>query len=78
MKTAMADTGPNIGQLAPEIGLLDGNGERWMLNGARHGGRAVLLTRAMRRWYIAKLPGEQRHNGPSGFIRRISYLRRSQ
>ncbi len=31
----MADTGPNIGQLAPEIDLLDGNGERWMLSGAR-------------------------------------------
>jgi peroxiredoxin len=31
----MADTGLNIGQLAPEIDLLDGNGERWMLNGAR-------------------------------------------
>jgi hypothetical protein len=31
----MANTGPNIGQLAPEIDLLDGNGERWMLSGAR-------------------------------------------
>jgi peroxiredoxin len=31
----MADTGSNIGQLAPEIDLLDGNRERWMLSGAR-------------------------------------------
>src|SRR5215510_8822746 len=31
----MTTTGPNIGQLAPEIDLLDGNGERWTLSGAR-------------------------------------------
>ena len=37
----MADTGPNIGQLAPEIDLLDGNGDRWMLSGAR--GKVVAL-----------------------------------
>jgi peroxiredoxin Q/BCP len=37
----MANTGPNIGQLAPEIDLLDGNGERWMLSGAR--GKVVAL-----------------------------------
>jgi peroxiredoxin len=41
MRTAVVDTGPNIGQLAPEIDLLDGNGERWMLSGAR--GRVVAL-----------------------------------
>jgi peroxiredoxin Q/BCP len=37
----MANTGPNIGQLAPEIDLLDGNGERWMLSGVR--GKMVAL-----------------------------------
>jgi peroxiredoxin len=37
----MANTGPKIGQLAPEIDLLDSNGERWMLSGAR--GKAVAL-----------------------------------
>ena len=37
----MADAGPNIGQLALEIHLLDGNGERWMLSGAR--GKVVAL-----------------------------------
>jgi hypothetical protein len=34
MRTFVADTGPNIGQLAPEIDLLDGNGERWTFNEA--------------------------------------------
>lgn len=37
----MTTTGPHIGQLAPEIDLLDGNGERWTLSGAR--GRVVTL-----------------------------------
>jgi peroxiredoxin Q/BCP len=37
----MANAGPNIGQLAPEIVRLDGNGERWMLSGAR--GNVVAL-----------------------------------
>jgi peroxiredoxin Q/BCP len=37
----MANTGPNIGQLALEIDLLDGYGERWMLSGAR--GKVVAL-----------------------------------
>ena len=37
----MPDTGPNVGQLAPEIDLLDGNGERWMLSRAR--GKVVAL-----------------------------------
>ncbi|HEY9434412.1 MAG TPA: peroxiredoxin [Blastocatellia bacterium] len=37
----MTTTGPNIGQLAPEIDLLDGNGERWTLSGAR--GKVVAL-----------------------------------
>ena len=37
----MTTTGPNIGQLAPEIDLLDGNGERWMLSAAR--GKVVAL-----------------------------------
>jgi peroxiredoxin Q/BCP len=41
MRTAVADTGPKIGELAPEIDLLDGNGERWMLSGAR--GKVVAL-----------------------------------
>src|SRR2546427_2029826 len=39
--SAMTTTGPNIGQLAPEIDLLDGNGERWTLGGAR--GKVVAL-----------------------------------
>jgi thioredoxin-dependent peroxiredoxin len=33
--------GPKIGQLAPEIDLPDGNGQRWKLSAAR--GRAVVL-----------------------------------
>jgi thioredoxin-dependent peroxiredoxin len=37
----MTDTGPNIGQMAPEIDLLDGNGERWKLSGVR--GKVVAL-----------------------------------
>jgi peroxiredoxin Q/BCP len=37
----MTTKGPNIGQLAPEIDLLDGNGERWTLSGAR--GKVVAL-----------------------------------
>ena len=37
----MTTTGPNIGQLAPEIDLPDGAGERWTLSGAR--GRVVAL-----------------------------------
>jgi peroxiredoxin Q/BCP len=37
----VADTGPSIGQLAPEIDLLDGNGDLWMLSGAR--GKVVAL-----------------------------------
>ncbi len=37
----MANTGANIGQVAPAIDLLDGNGERWMLSGAR--GKVVAL-----------------------------------
>lgn len=37
----MANTGPDIGQLAPEIDLLDGNGERWMLSSVR--GKVVAL-----------------------------------
>jgi peroxiredoxin Q/BCP len=41
MRTAVPDTGPNVGQLAPEIDLLDGNGERWMLSRAR--GKVVAL-----------------------------------
>src|SRR5262249_2245633 len=41
VRTTMANTGPNPGQVAPEIDLLDGNGERWMLSGAR--GRVVAL-----------------------------------
>lgn len=36
-----AETGPHIGQLAPEIDLPDGNGQRWKLSEAR--GRAVVL-----------------------------------
>lgn len=34
-------TGPHIGQLAPEIDLPDGNGERWRLSEAR--GKPVVL-----------------------------------
>jgi len=34
MRTAVPETGPNVGQWAPEIDLLDGNGERWMLSRA--------------------------------------------
>ena len=37
----MTTTGPNIGQLAPEIDLWTTNGERWMLSGAR--GKVVPL-----------------------------------
>ncbi|HZF41451.1 MAG TPA: peroxiredoxin [Blastocatellia bacterium] len=37
----MTTTGPNIGQLAPEMDLLDGNGERWTLSGAR--GKVIAL-----------------------------------
>lgn len=33
--------GPHIGQLAPEIDLLDGNGERWQLSAQR--GKTVVL-----------------------------------
>ena len=34
-------TGPRVGQLAPEIDLLDGHGERWQLSQAR--GKTVVL-----------------------------------
>jgi thioredoxin-dependent peroxiredoxin len=37
----MVKTGPDIGQLAPEIDLLDGNSERWTLSRAR--GKVVAL-----------------------------------
>jgi peroxiredoxin Q/BCP len=37
----MTNIGPNVGQLAPEIDLLDGAGERWTLSGAR--GKVVAL-----------------------------------
>jgi thioredoxin-dependent peroxiredoxin len=39
--TAVAKTGPNVGQVAPEIDLLDGNGQRWTLSGAR--GKVIAL-----------------------------------
>jgi peroxiredoxin Q/BCP len=37
----MTDTGPNLGQMAPAIDLLDGNGQRWKLSGVR--GKVVAL-----------------------------------
>jgi thioredoxin-dependent peroxiredoxin len=39
--TAVVNTGPNVGQVAPEIDLLDGNGQRWTLSGAR--GKVIAL-----------------------------------
>jgi peroxiredoxin Q/BCP len=39
----MPDTGPNTGQLAPEIDRPDANGERWILNGARGKGVALFF-----------------------------------
>lgn|GEM_PF-140425 len=41
-KSMSTKVGPNVGQLAPEIDLLDGDGKRWKLSEAR--GRAVVLV----------------------------------